>query len=172
MAVERYPDFLAGMLLTADRLTSSQPMLVYKTADTSRTSTVNSADPHLTLSVEANAVYTVHGLLILDATDEGTDVNLDWNAPTGSTGYWQGIGQPTTANSTDGIVRTVCTSITGARNFGVDNGGSGAPLGIAISALLVTDSTSGTYELSWAANAASGTVTLLANSHLVLQRFV
>jgi hypothetical protein len=172
MAVERYPDFLAGQKSTADLLTSSQPMLVYKTADTARTSTTSSADPHLTLSVEANAVYTVHGLLIFNGSDEATDMNVDWNAPSGSTGIWAGLGQPTGATTTDGDVRTVGSGITSARSYGVDNGGASNPLTIIVNTLLVTSSTAGTYELVWGCVNSSGTVTLMANSFLEVQRYV
>lgn len=167
---ERYPTVRAGQKVTGELLDSMLPKTVRKTADTGRTSTTASDDPELQFTVEANAVYTVHGILFTNATDEATDINVDWTAPSGADGTWAGLGQPTTATTTDGTVRTVGTGITAARNYGVDSGGVSNPLTIRISALLITGSTAGTYALSWGANAASGTVSVLTDSFLTFTR--
>ena len=171
---ESYPAFRAGQKVSGELLASTLPRTVRKTADTPRTSTTAADDPELTITVEANAVYQVDGVLWVSATDNGTDINLDWTAPSGSDGSWSGIGMSTSADGVDqnlatntGAVRFPLTGITAARNFGATSAGT---ITILINATLIVGSTAGTYALSWAANAASGTVTLVTDSFLTLRR--
>lgn len=141
----------------------------YKSADTIRSTATLADDPHLTLTVEANARYIMDALLHVDTSDAtNADLNLDWSIPSGATGRWQGLGQPTSATGTDGTVRTVSSAIDAARNFGatVD---SANPLAIRCSGHLVTTN-AGTYACSWARTGGSGSLTMLAHSWVMLQR--
>lgn len=168
---ERYPTVRAGQKVTGSLLDSMLPKTVRKTADTGRTSTTTSADPELQFTVEANAVYVVRGALFVDSTNATTDINVDWSAPTGADGTWAGLGQPTTATTTDGDVRTVAElGITSARAFGAITAGGSGTLTILINTMLIVGSTAGTYSLDWAANSASGTVTVKADSFLTFWR--
>lgn len=140
----------------------------YKTADTARATATLSDDPHLLVTVEANAVYEVEAFLsyvTTDATD--ADLNLDWTVPAGATGKWMGIAQPTTATGTDGTVRTVTTTIDAARNFGAI---VGTDLGMIVKGTLVTAGSAGTYAVNWARTGAAGTLTLQQFSNLKLVR--
>lgn len=167
---EQYPTYLAGQKLTADLLTAGQPFLVYKTSDLSRTSATLADDNHLTVQVDANAIYVVDGFLHFYTTDAtNADINVDWTVPSGASGNWVGIGQPTGATTTDGDVRTVSSTIAAARSFGANTDTSN-PLSIVTRAFLVTSS-AGTYALSWARTGGAGTVTLLQNSYLKFQRY-
>lgn len=140
----------------------------YKTADTARSTATLSDDPHLAVSVEANAVYEVEAFLSFITTDAtNADLNLDWSIPAGATGKWMGIGQPVGATGTDGTVRTVTSNIDAARSFGAD---TTDPLGIIVKGTLVTAGSAGTYAVSWARTGASGTLTMQQFSNLKLVR--
>ncbi|MET9385298.1 hypothetical protein ABZY09_30560 [Streptomyces sp. NPDC002928] len=146
-----------------------QVLAAYKTADTARTSATVTDDPHLAVSVAANAVYLVTAYLMVDTSDASTaDLNLDWTVPASADGKWVGLGQPVGATSTDGTMRTVSTIIDQARTFGatVD---SANPLSIVVHATLKTVS-AGTYACSWARTGGSGTLTMLQYSSLILRR--
>lgn len=138
-----------------------------KTADTARATAVLSDDPHLTVLLKANAVYTMEAYLILGADADGTDFNLDWTVPTGASGNWTPFAQPTGATAVEGDIRTPANNVDASRNVGAL---SATDLVARPAGIVVTSTTSGTYALSWARNAASGTATLRANSWLLLQR--
>lgn len=164
---ERYPQVRAGQKVTGLLLESMLPQTVRKASDTGRTSTTVTADPELQFAVEANAVYTVRGAIYVRGSNDTTDINIDWSGPAGTDGTWSGFGQTTAATSTDGTVRTHATGITSSRNYGTT---SAADLTIIINTLLIIGSTAGTYSFDWAANAASGTTTVLTDSHLEFHR--
>lgn len=171
---ESYPTFRAGQKVTGSLLESMKPQTVRKLSDTGRTSTTASDDPELQFAVEANATYQVDGILWVSATNNTTDVNLDWSAPAGADGSWSGVGMSTSATGVDtdfagnaGQVRFPLTGITSARSYGATSAGT---VSILINALLITSSTAGTYALSWGAVSASGTVTLVTDSYLTLRR--
>lgn len=137
-----------------------------KTADTARATATLSDDPHLTVTAEANSVYEVEALLSFTSTDAtNADLNLDFTVPSGATGKWMGIGQPTSATGSDGIVRTITTAIDAARAYGA----TGDDLGIQVKGLLVTTN-AGTYAVSWARTGASGTLTMQQHSYIKLVR--
>lgn len=163
---EQYPSPRAGQKVTGEFLSSMLPQTVRKVADTARTVTTPLDDPELQITVVANAVYTIDGLLHFSSSADSVDVTIDWTAPTGADGSWSGIGQPTGATGTDGTVRTMTTSITANRAYGTDDASN---LSIVVNTLLIVGSTAGTYALNWnPANA--GTCTMLTDSYLVFRR--
>ncbi|MDG4535336.1 hypothetical protein [Streptomyces sp. AV19] len=168
---EAYPTFLAGQRLTAALLASAQPMVVRKTADTSRASTATpTADPHLTFSVEANAVYVWHGFIKYFA-DPTPDLQVNFTAPTGSLGEWHQIaaGSGTTTGTTAGYsVRMDSNDVTSGRNF---YGTSDTDMGAVIHGTLRVGSTAGTFALQWAQASSSATATILyTDSYIWMQR--
>lgn len=165
-----YPTFLAGQTVTAALLNSIPPVTKYKAAGTDRATATLSDDPDLTFAVAANAVYEAQGVLRINTTDATNgDFNLSWTVPSGAQGIWSGIGQPTTATTTDGTVRTMGSTISASRAYGAIISG-GNELAIAVHSLLVTSS-AGTYAVSWARSGSAGTVSLMAFSFLTLTRF-
>lgn len=134
-----------------------------KTADTARTSTTTpTADPHLTVSVAANAVYQVDGWLLYSAP-AAADMQARWAIPTGATGAWTGwgIGLGTTAQTTDGyLIRTEGrTDLTQAHTFA----GIGSPNLVTgqLRGTLVTAATAGTFAVEWAQGTSDSIATTL-----------
>lgn len=175
---ESYPAFRAGQKVTGELLASMLPRTVRKTSDTARTSTTPSADPELQITVEANAVYRMDGILYVFGSVD-TDIQVDWSAPTGSDGSWGASGLAETenwvgalspSNVTNGkLVGT--TTITSARAYGVDDAGAGSPTAMQVQALLITGSTAGTYSLDWSVQSGEvGTVTVMTDSYFTLVR--
>jgi hypothetical protein len=168
---ERYPTFLSGQTLTADLLVAAQPIVVRKQVDTSRASTTTTtADPELTFSVEANAVYTWDGWLKYFA-DPTPDMVVDFTIPTGSLGEWSAYSAGnTTAGSTAAgyLIRTDSNDVSQARNL---YGTSDVPLTALINGTLRVGSTSGTFSLDWAQGTSSATASILyTDSWMRLQR--
>lgn len=183
MAVESYPTYLAGQRITAALLTSAQPMVVRKTADTQRSSTTTTTDdPHLTFAVAANAVYVWDGLLKYDGSTVG-DVSIGFSAPTGSLGEWGGYGPGRNMISANGapgalssdtvstngyMIRVESNDVVQPRTFGAI---LGTPIIIMPSGILRTGSTAGTFALAWSQAATDATnTTLYTDSWLRLQR--
>lgn len=168
---ESYPTFLAGQRITAALLTSAQPLVARKTADTSRASTTTfAADPHLTFSVEANAVYIWHGWIKYFA-DPVPDLQVNFTAPTGSLGEWHQIAAgsgATTTNTTGQSVRLESNDIVSGRNW---YGVSDWDLGAVIHGTLRVGPTAGTFALQWAQTSSSATATILyTDSWISMQR--
>lgn len=170
---ESYPTFLAGQRITAGLLSSAQSLVVRKTADTARSATTTTtADPHLQLTVEANAVYVWDGWIKYDA-DAAGDLNLDFTAPSGALGEWVGLGAgnpvtgasatPTlridTAGASGYLIRTETTDVAAARSFG--GLGAGTTLTVQLNGTLRVSTTAGTFSLDWAQAASVATATTL-----------
>lgn len=146
-----------------------------KTGDTPRSTATLSNDPHLTMTLQANAVYEMEALLHFYQSALGTDINIDWTTPASATGRWTGFGQPVTgpggevASTNAGYIRTVNTNVDAARTYGA-NTDTANPLSVYCKGLVITGGSGGTYALSWARNGAAGTTTLLEHSTLTLIR--
>lgn len=180
---EAYPTPLAGQKLTASLLRLMQPQLARKTADTPRSSTTTlTADPHLTFTVAANAVYSWWGWIKYDAPTGG-DIIISFEAPSGSQGEWGGHGpgslvissNSTPTLQTDSIttqgymLRVESNDVTQLRTFG--GLGAGTPLTIPINGILRVGSTGGTWALDWAQSVSNATATTLyTDSYIMLQR--
>jgi hypothetical protein len=169
--VSTYPAWLAGQRITAKALIASQEQLAYKTTATSRANTATiSNDPDLQLAVDANAVYSLEGLLVYNGGSTSDDLRIGWSAPSGSTLTWVATGQNTSATNGVGSVITDAQDITkNAYSLGT----IANPLGMTamVRGLLITSSVAGTFALQWAQFTSSATATsMLAGSHIGLQR--
>jgi hypothetical protein len=157
-----YPAVYVGQRLTAALLRSTLSFAAWKTTSTSRnTTTTRTADPDLTLAVEADALYTGDFMIIYSSTSTTPGLNWAFTVPAGATGYYTySAGQTTTD-----------TNIT----FPIASGG-GPPtvsgtLGLNGKLWLDTSSTAGNLTVAWAqlvSNAAN--VTLEAGSYIKLKR--
>ncbi|MFF7991776.1 hypothetical protein ACFZDG_18525 [Kitasatospora xanthocidica] len=128
----------------------------YKTADTARTSTTLTADPHLAITLAANASYELEGCLTFEGPNPGIDMKLDWTVPSGATMQWATWGpvvsQPSNLDIIDkaaGVVRTIGT-------FGFPARVQASPRG-----RITTTGTAGALTLLWAPSGSSGTNTTI-----------
>jgi hypothetical protein len=184
---ETYPTFRSGQRVTGNLLKSSQPVTVRKVSDTARTSTTATADPELQFAVEADAVYLMEGILYAssnepsDANDPSDNIKIDWGAPSGSDGSWGAIGLraadgdgiPPVDSDTDEVRLIGTSTVTNSRNYGADNGGSGATSPVQVQGVLITGAAAGTYSVNWGVGqniSTAATITLYAHSYIVLQR--
>lgn len=129
----------------------TQTRVAIKSADTSVTSNVTPAsDPHLTLSVAANATYDVE--VVAAWTNGGGGFRATWTGPSGATMVW-------TDNDGVGV-----TSLGGVVTF------SGTT-GTTFKGTLVVGSTAGTLTLQWAQSTTNAAATILkAGCSLKLNR--
>jgi hypothetical protein len=185
MASEAYPTFLAGQRITAALLSSAQPMVARKTADTQRNSTtLATADPHLQFTVEANAVYIMDGFIKFESA-ANADFAVDWSAPTGAEGEWVGVGaghspvigattglvlQGDTQDARGYLIRTESNDLTSARSFG----GLGVgliPISLHLTGTIRVGSSGGIYSFDWAQGSSQATnTTVYTDSWIRLQR--
>ncbi len=180
---EAYPTFLAGQRITASLLSSAQAITARKTADTSRSAfTTQTADPHMTANVSANAVYTFSGWLSYDGAT-AADIIIGFSSPSGTAGLWVGHGGGITVTSATGgggtqqdvvstwgyNVRLETTSINATRTYGCL--GVGTPMSVMLNGTVRIGSTAGTFALTWAQNASNATATsVYTDSWIALQR--
>lgn len=168
-----YPTVAIGQRLTANFLTSFLPQTARKTATTTRTSTVTtSADPELTLPVEASASYELQFMLKYDAAgviaSGAGGIRWVWTVPVGTTGDY-GVADLSingTGVTGDEMRGVSLTTVTGA------NGANAAALVAVIgTGTFSTSTTAGSVVLSWAQWISSATATnLQANSYMKLTR--
>lgn len=156
-----------GDVLTASTCDSwFLPRAAYKAADLGRTATVNSADPDLTVAVDAFGVYTVEMLLFYHSSS--TSGNLTWQflMPSGavgsSAGWYTGSGGGALNGDEQGLNYTGFKAKADAVAFNADT--------VTLKGLLQVSSTSGNFQLSWAGDTSGPTVTLQVRSYLLLRR--
>lgn len=172
MAAESYPTWVGGQDITADLLNAMLPKVVRKTADTSRASTTTAtADPELTISLEANAVYIWDGWLKYFA-DPAADLTVDFTAPTGTLGEWVGFaagsGTSGVAVTTGYSIRTETNDIQQGRNY---YGTTDSQHGLLLRGTIRVGSTAGTFSLDWAQGTSNATATVVyTDSWLRFQR--
>lgn len=181
---EQYPNPLAGRRVTGSLMRSMLPQTVRKTSDTTRAATTTvTADPHLTLSVEASAVYIWDGWLKFDGP-VGGDFNIDFTVPTGSLGEWAGWGAgitnivsadgtPTLLSNTQStrgyLIRTESNDVAQSRSFGTL--AAGTALTAQLMGTLRVGTTAGTFSLDWAQlSSDAGNTTLYTDSWLRFTR--
>lgn len=181
---EQYPTLSAGQRLTASLLRSMLPQYTRKTADTSRSALTTPADdPHLTFTVEANAVYECVGWLKYDGPT-AADFLYQWTVPTGSLGEYAawgaghspvisftntGVAQTDTVSARGYPIRTESLDITAGRSLGCL--GVGTEMTTLTRLTLRVGSTAGTFALKWSQQTSDATaVTLYTDSMLRLSR--
>ncbi|QKY78571.1 hypothetical protein SEA_DRYAD_33 [Streptomyces phage Dryad] len=123
-----------------------------KTASTSRSSTITTtADPHLVVAVEANAVYNILANLVWRPSGSG-GFRFGWTLPTGCSIIFIDNDSGSAIATTDELTFNVTT-------------------GSSVGGILVVGGTAGNVTLKWAQNASNATATVLqANSSLWLRR--
>jgi len=180
---EYYPQPAGGQRLTGSLLRSMLPLTVRKTADTSRTATTSvTADDHLFLDLEANAVYVGEGWIKYSGL-AAADLGIQWTAPSLAVGEWgaHGVGStvvgstaaPALQTDTQGalgyMVRTESNELGVARTYGCL--GTSALLTLFMYGTIRMGATAGTFSVGWAQASSSATATTLyADSWLRLTR--
>lgn len=182
---EQYPTLAAGQRLTASLLRSMLPQWGRKTSDTARSaSTTPTDDPHLTFTVEANAVYQCQGWIKYDGPT-AADLLISWTLPSGADGEWYGWGaghSPVIAFSNTGVAQLDTASsrgypiraesmdlITNQRSVGCL--GVGSYLAVLMSVTLRTGANGGTFAMKWSQQTSDATaVTVYTDSILRLDR--
>lgn len=142
------------------------PLVAYKSADTGRTSASQVADPDLTVSVAANAVYRVDAELFFKSSSSGTgQFDWTWTFPAGTAGGTYGAIY---LGGGGGVVIEDNGWNDAAHSAGAAAINTLYP--VTIHGTLVTAGTAGAFTLLWGGHGAGPTVTLTARSHLVLTR--
>lgn len=180
---ESYPAFHGGQKVSGSLLASMLPQAARKGSNTDRTSETLALDPELSFEVEADAVYRFKGIVYVSSNaagggapnDPDDDIVLSWESPSGATGSWGGIGPVVNATSnTNTNVRIIGNDqISDSRQYGTFNGGAGSPTAIPLWGLLITDSTAGTFGLTWSRGPTGTTaeeITMYSDSFLTIQR--
>lgn len=137
----------------------------YKTADTTRTTTVLASDPDLTVNVTSGHVYILEAFFAIKGDSAG-DMKVGWTGA--HTGLWGPINFGSATSTDSGSAELVASLWTTVRNFGLNATGT-TNYGIHVRGTLTATST-GALAVSWAALAAGTGSTMSAGSHLRLQR--
>lgn len=169
--------FLAGQILTAQMLADLEalavPLYMRKTLDESVASTTLQDDNELLLTMTANAVYTLAGLLIVTGSADTADINVQFSFPTGSTVQIGGSGvgnASVTGSATGGAGEWIArANQTTSPTTAIPYGSSSLPTGIALNGSVEVGATAGALTLRWAPLGA-GTTTVKAGSWLRLER--
>ncbi|MEU9498258.1 hypothetical protein [Streptomyces sp. NPDC048196] len=142
------------------------PRFVYKAAATDRASTTTrTADPDLTMTLDANAVHIVEFHLLVGGPSGGLMVT-SWNVPSGATGLKGAHGPASTAAGVDTLTNAgdnisgrfgshgFTTTVTYGRRDSNTN------LLYAIeTGTVITGASSGTVAIAWAQSASNATAT-------------
>ena len=161
------PTWAAGQVLTAsDVNTWFVPLAVYKAGDTARNSTTSlTADPDLTVSVAASAVYDVNLVLVYTGASAANFFQWDFDVPASAVFQYLQIYQ-NSAGNTATESQAAGTSGSWANTTGVGNF-----LGMTMAGTLIVSATPGTFDLKWAQHASGATnTTLRKGSKMTLQR--
>lgn len=149
-------------------------LFAYKAALTSRANLdVPAADPDLQMSVAANAVYVMEGVLFFsgDAGAGQGRINVDFNAPAGAVGTWTGTFIDLASTGEPAALRNLATDLTASRGGGAY--GAAADAAIILRGLMITAGTAGSYQLLWSQlSLDAGATVVRAHSWLKLRRQV
>jgi hypothetical protein len=150
------------VLASADVNSWFVPLVAIKASDTSRSTTSQTNDPDLVITVAANATYEFRLWLNYEGPAQGTaDLKLGLSVPASATARTSN----TYVNSSGGsVVEGYYAS--GGTALVPGTNGSGNIRGFRMVGTLVTSSTSGSLALSWAQNTASGSTTIHTGSIL------
>lgn len=161
------PNWIPGQVLVASDVNSwFTPEAAYKSADLSRSSnTTLAADPDLTVTLDASAVYAVTTVIMYACAALTVDLKFNFTLPAGASGeyvHWYWSGSTTFAGPAN-----AADSWTTTRAANAQTGGDNALTGHGT----IFTSTSGALVFQWAQNTSSATaVTLRKGCHLVAQR--
>lgn len=161
------PTWAVGQVLTAADVNGwFVPVATYKTADTGRTTVTLSADPDLTMTVAANAVYAVDGELFYKSTTAGTDFSWSFTIPAGA---GAGLYHAIYIGSGGGAVVANTNQWTDTGNA-ADATLANTLYAVTVRGTLSTGGSSGTFAVTWAASSGAPTTTLATRSRMVLTR--
>jgi hypothetical protein len=151
------------VLLASDVNNWFVPIAAFKTNPTARTSTTISADPDLSISVVSNSVYEISALINFQNVGGTSAISWNFAIPSGTntSGYGAAYPIPGPTFAEWGNTWTATQSAAASDNLSH---------GMIIRGTLITSSTSGLLTFQWACNAASGTISVFAGSHLVARR--
>ena len=161
------PTWAAGQVLTAsDVNTWFVPLAKYKASDTPRNSvTALAADPDLTVSVAASAVYDVDLVLVYTGASAAGFFQWDFDVPASATFQYLQIYQNSAGNA------AVESQAAGTSSAWANTTGVGNFMAMTIKGTLIVSTTPGTFDLKWAQHASGGTnTTLRTGSKMTLQR--
>lgn len=148
---------------------------VQKSSTTARASTITiTNDPHLTMTVEANATYEFNFVLFISG-DPAADVRLGLTHPTGTTYRWGQIApsQIWGAGTGDGVLTSSGQIGSGSSSGPTFTGvtATGTPLLHGLRGTVATSSTSGSLTLQWAQVTSNVNATeIRQGSYLVMTR--
>lgn len=162
---------IAALASTTDAaLESRKTLFVRKTGDTSRSSTTHADDPHLTLTVAANAIYLVNvGLYFTSTSTTAGDFKAQFVAPSGAA-LQAAVHTFAAASAAATDDLATCVTLTTGMSCGVVL--TADPFNpCQVTGLLVTGGSSGAFKVQWAQNASNATATVLKlNSYMALSR--
>lgn len=158
--------FVAGQKVRAQELNDLVLGVVMTSDVTVNNTTAMTNATGLAIPLAANATYGLDGWLHW-TSNPTADIRFEWSYPTGSTGWWAGIGPP--ANRTPivnserinyidwgSVVLSAGLNFAGDDEFPADVYISAMPRGY-----IVTSSTSGTLQLRFAQATANASNTIL-----------
>lgn len=144
---------------------SMVPRMVFKTADTARSSTISpTADPHLTFSVEANSKYFGELVCIYKgAVSSGSagGLRLTCTGPAAMTAKATSFFGPHGLSSTVSDVKVDSVTDWLSTHIGIGSIGTSNNVAGRVSFYLTTSATAGTFSVSWAQVYSNATATTL-----------
>lgn len=151
------------VLLASDVNTWFVPLVAYKTSPLTRSATGLLADPDLTLSLAANAVYEVRIMINFQNTSSTSAIQWSFTPPTGASGSYGGYcTQPGPINVSLGSTWTATQSAAASDDLGHCHNFGGT---------IIMSTTAGSLTYNWApASSGAGSIELFAGSRLIAQR--
>ncbi|MEV1049673.1 hypothetical protein [Streptomyces sp. NPDC049887] len=135
------------------------PLDALKGSSTSRASTTTvTADPELSVDVEANAEYVLDAYIRYSGST-AADITIQFTGPSGSSGSYGGymldIGETVEA----GAKRSIRTPINSARDVGCIS--TSTAMVMLIKGRLIVGGTAGAFSFDWAQRVSNGTATVV-----------
>lgn len=157
---QQYPVINAGALPGAAVLQSFAPLEAWKTSATTRSTSTQSVDPDLQVTLAANATYDIEAALNYEVSTGG--FGFGWTAPAGIAGAYTAVFDLAgTGSSAYGYAWTATPS---AGNQSSPNGG------MLLQGRIWTGATAGTFGLNWANGTGANSTILGAGSSLSARR--
>ncbi|TDD88350.1 hypothetical protein [Actinomadura rubrisoli] len=163
-----YPQIAAGQRITAALLTSMLPTEIVKAANTDRVNNTFSADPELTIALDASAVYRVEFDLLAGGTTTA-DIQTRWAVPAAASGLKSVIGPGSTAaegNADNVAMRTGVHGFTTTVVYSGVRNATGNLFRIWETAVLTTAG-AGTLSLEWAQATTNATASRISAGSLL-----
>lgn len=164
-----WPPIAAGDDLTADLLSEMLPRIIVKPAATTITSSTSlTADPDLTMALEANATYFVEFYIRYTAIN-AEKFKTTWTVPSGAGGNRAVIGPGSSANDTNldnSEGRFGAHAYGTAVGYGTRNSATNQ-CSVIETAVLITGSSAGSVTLNWGQSTSGSTGTTVDAASLM-----